>query len=493
MKRKPALFFLLLLLSFIALPVCGENSGRTYYDLGIFAYEDGEYEDAQKNFENALRQEPDNPDYRHWLGRTLLKRERFPEAKQQLAAALKQKPDLPGLKSDLAATLYKMSDYAAAADIFTEIAEKRPPEPGADFYAGLCFFKLNAYEKALGHFSSASEKNPGLRDSAEYYAGICHLKMGDRQKAAEKFESVRQNSRSETLKGYADRWLQALEKQRKADKPFRAWLKIGYEYDDNVRLEPLDEDLYADEDDYLTKAYASLNYNFLSRDRFRAGAGYSHYQTWHNDLDEYDLIGSIFNLNAKYNFSPFTLGLMYSPTYYWLDEDSFLLRHQFTPELTWRMMQKLATRLAYTYCRNKYFDNSEKDGHSNEVSLDLYYPVGKSGSIFGGIAYEDVSASHPDEYYTQWKSRLVFSFDTFWDINANLTGRYSDKRYDNADSDFGFRRKGKKYSAGVSISRKIRYDWLRCMLECDFTKNDSNIAAYDYERFTSTFSLQVSY
>ena len=48
------------------------EGGRAYFDFGVFAYEDGDYGDAEANLKQALKFEPENPLYNHYLGKTYL-------------------------------------------------------------------------------------------------------------------------------------------------------------------------------------------------------------------------------------------------------------------------------------------------------------------------------------------------------------------------------------------------------------------------------------
>jgi hypothetical protein len=318
--------------------------------------------------------------------------------------------------------------------------------------------------------------------------------MGDIEKAVERLEYVRDHAESELLREYALKWLQAIDKQKKALKPYSLYLKTGYQYDDNVRLEPLDQDIYADEDDYVAVGYLSGRYDVFNRQDYKMGLGYSHYQTWHDDLEQYDLVGSIFNFYGKYLLRPFTFTLSYLPTYYWLDSESFLMRHQVRPEVMWRVNKNLATRLSYSYYRNNHFQDNKRDGHTNEVFLDAYYRIGdKRGSLFGGIGHEDTSASHPDQYYGQLKTKLGISLPIAWGLNLSLTGKYYEQKYDNVDSFYGVKRKNAKYYGAVSLSHRLFYDWLSISGEFSYTKNDSNINDHKYKRKVITLSLTARF
>ena len=471
-----------------------EEKGGAYYDFGVFAYEDGDYEDAEKNLVMALRFNPDDPFCNHFLGKTYLKTERYRKAENCLNKAWRVNPDMPGLGYDLAFLKYKMSDYLRAAELFAEIAEEDPSNVLAHYHAGISLYKLERFGKALNYFITAAEMSPSIKANGYYYAGICYWKLGEIEKAAEKFQCVRDQSESESLREYALKWLEGIEKHKKALRPYSLFLKIGYQYDDNVRLEPLDQDLYADEDDYVTVAYFSGRYDFVNREDYKIGAGYSHYQTWHNDLEEYDLLGSLFNLYSKYRLHPVTFGFSYIPSYYWLDSDRYLKRHRLNADVMWKVDESLSTRFSYSYYDNNNFQNNDRDGHTSDVFLHAYRSIlDKRGRLFGGIGYEDNFASHRDEYYRQVKTKLGVSLKIPWDLDLSLTWTYYDKKYDHVDSFYGIKREDAKHYASIFLSRKLFYDWLHTSVEFNYTKNDSSISEYEYKRKVTTLSVTARY
>ena len=471
-----------------------EIGGQAYFDFGVFAYEDGDYEDAERNFGKALEFDPDNPLYNHYMGKAYLKMERYQETEDYLTRAWDVNPDMSGLKYDLAFLNYKISNHSRAADLFAEIVKEAPSNVLAHYYAAMSLYNQKHYKEALGYFTGAAERSPSIKANGYYYAGICNLKMGDLEKATERLEYVRDHTESESLREYALKWLEAIDKQKKALRPYSLYLRMGYLYDDNVMLEPLDEDFYADEGDYVTTGFFSGRYNVVNRRDYKMGLGYSHYQTWHDDLEQYDLVGSIFNLYAKYRFDPFTFGLSYLPSYYWVESDSFLMCHQLRPDVMWSVNKDLVTRFSYGYYRNNHFQNNDRDGHTNEVSLDAYYKIGdKGGQLSGGIGYEDISASHPDQYYGQMKTRLGISLSLPKDLNLSLTGKYYEKKYDNVDSFYGVKRENAKYYGSISLSRKLFHEWLIISGEYSYTENDSNVTNYRYNRRLTSFYLTARF
>ncbi|MBN1106062.1 MAG: tetratricopeptide repeat protein [Deltaproteobacteria bacterium] len=495
MKKLYSFGWILLSVHFMAQPAFSQDDpGQVYYDSGVFAYEDGDFEVAEKHLKKALSLNPDQPAFNHYLGRTYLKTGRFDEAEALLSRAWAVAPDLIGLKYDMALLRYKKSDYTRAASLFEEIAREDSSNVLAQYHAGLSFYQQKQYRKALEYFVRAWELSPSVEANGAYYAGICHLRLGETEKAVERFEYVTGHADEDLLREYAARWLESLESRKKAQKPYTLYLKLGLQYDSNVTLEPLDLDFISDEDDFLLQGYFSGKYRILEKANHELGVGYNHYQTWHYDLDQFDLAGGIFNLYWKYRWHPFTFDVSYLPEYYWLDSDSFLMRHHLRPEVTWRAGEKVFTRLTYSYFRNNHFFDDGRDGHANEIFLGGYYLLGgKSSYLFGGIGCEDTSTADPDQDYEQWKLRLGIVVEIPWDLQLSVTGRYYEQNYDHVDSGYGIRREDAKYCGSLSLSRKLCRDWLSLMAEFEYTKNDSNIDAFEYDRKVVTLSLVASY
>ncbi|QTA91070.1 tetratricopeptide repeat protein [Desulfonema magnum] len=478
-----------------------EDRGRAYYDFGVFAYEDGDYESAEKNLKKALEFNPDNPFYNHYLGKIFLKTERYQEAMTYFTKAWKADPDISGLKYDLAFLNYKMSDYSKSSELFKQIVKTDPSNVLAHYYAGITLYKQKHYQAAPDYFINAGEKSLTLRSNAYYHAGICYQMTGKTEKAIEKFEYVRDHSDSESLKQGAVKWLRAIKTGGKDVSPYSIYLKTGRRYDDNVTLDSdkdrdgLDADKHADKDDYVTVGYFSGKYKFVSRKDFQIGAGYRHYQTWYDELDEYNLTVSIFNLYTKYRFDTLGFGFSYIPSYYWVDSESYLRRHRLTPRVTWDVSENFITRVSYSYDKNDYFSqDGSRSGHANEFFWDFYYSLANGkASLFGGLGYEDNSASGSDYCYGQLKTKLAISFNLPWKLNLSLMGKYYDKKYDHTDTVYHVKRDDNKYIGSVSLSRSLFYDWLSIGADFDYTKKDSNISIYEYDKKVTTLSVTATF
>ncbi|QTA78942.1 tetratricopeptide repeat-containing and DUF560 [Desulfonema limicola] len=443
---------------FFNFQAAAQEQGDAYFDFGVFSFEDKDYENAEKNFKKALEFNPENPFYNHFLGKTFLQTKQYDEAGKYLHKAEQINPGIPGLKNDIAYLKYETGDYLQAADLFMEIAKNEPENILAQYYAGINLFKLEKYRDALDYFLKSSQGSPTIKVNGSYYAGVCYQKTGSIDRALEMFEYVRDNAESPMLAESAASWLEGINKLKKNMKPYSLYLKLSRLHDDNVRLEPsdLEIDLGADESDFASIIYFSGRYNFINRENLVTGAGYSHYQKWYDDFNEYSMTGSLLDLYAEFSLHPFSYGFTYVPSFYWVDSESYLRRHQLTPRVKWRIKENLAADLSYSYYNNSYVDDDKRDGHANELFLTMQYDFFNNKSrLTAGIGYEEDSASHPDYYYGEWKARAGAVFLLPWDLTFGLNLKYSDKKYDNTDSYYLVKRNDDKITGSIILSRNL--------------------------------------
>jgi tetratricopeptide (TPR) repeat protein len=363
--------------------------------------------------------------------------ERFAEAKAFIEKAWKGDPDMPDLSYDRAFLYYKMADYGKAAGLFQAVVKEEPSRILANFYCGVSLYRDRQYKAANPYLMTAADESPDLKAKADYYSGLCYYYMGQKAQAVGKLTYVKNNSDSQDVRDNADRWIQKIQAGKKVQKPYALESKLAYEYDDNVPLEPTDQDdLYSEEKDSLILGYAAGQYNFVNQDTVIVGAGLSRFQTWHVELDEYDVSETALKLYGYYLTDTFTYGLKLVPSIYQLDGEDYLLTTQVKPEVSYAINQQVSLWLSYTYSSNDYrqSDFDDRDGSSHEVFLDAVYTLdGDRGYVLGGIGYEDNTASEDIYEYGRLTVRAGGSFDLVYALRLGVMGTYAGKTYKNDD------------------------------------------------------------
>ena len=476
------------------IPFAHAQSGQNYYDMAVFAYENASYAEAQKYVQQALSTEPENPFYHHLLGRVYMGLEQYSAAKTHLSLAADADPDIPGLTYDLGLACFHLAEYEAAAEKMAKAGAEAPGQVLAYYYAGISYYHLKDYDKALLKLNHAAEKSTSLAASAIYFKGLCYYHTAQADEARRSFQFVIETTEDPELKQSAAQWQEALVKQQESLRKVRLYLKTGAQYDDNVRLDPVDEDIGEEEDDILFEGFFSVSYRALNNNPWQMGAGLTQYQTLHQDFDDYDLTATIGNLYARYHRAPFLFSLNYLPGYYWVSGESFLMRHQVRPELAFRINQRLFARISYNFYANNHFEDSGRDGETHSLLLDGYAaPLYNQVLLFTQLGAEYNAADDDDEQYNAARARVGVKYRLPWEIDASVSGTYQFKDYRHTDSLYGKCREDDKFKCQVSVSRPLFYEWLTLWLEYDYTDNDSNIDEFSYERHLVTLSGSVSY
>jgi tetratricopeptide (TPR) repeat protein len=474
------------LIAFMAVPVvAGAETVKSYYDLGVFAYEKGDYKTAQDFLEKAAEESPTDAYVKFYLGMTCAQLNKLPEAEIFFKRARTLDPNIPGLDYQMGIVSYKTGKYQDASGFFEKAVAENPSDALSVYYAGITAFMNEDYQKALGYLDKASQMSPSVKTNADYYAGISHYKMKEYDLAAEKLGYVSLNADTPSLKQDADMWLLVIRSEKEQAKPYSLYAKAGFQYDDNVTLGAVDSDIISDESDAAAIGYLSGRYAFVKQQQIDLGVGYSHYMTVYQDLTEYDLTGSMPEIYTEYRINPVTIGLSYIPSYYWVDGESYLMQHQVNPEIRWRIDDANEVTFAYSYYRNNYFTEGERDGHTNEVNVDFFHGLKNvSGYLFLRGTYMDNTASADDEYFIGAAGTIGVSYDILEKTNLFVYGTYFDKQYDHTDSTYKVKRDDSRYFASAAITQQVFYEWLGISLEYTYTNNNSNISDYEYNRNT---------
>lgn len=477
-----------------ALPLYAEKPGAAYYDFGVFAYEDGDFEDALQNLKKALTYAPYDPETNHYLGKTYLKLERYKEALQSFNRAWSRDPELSGLRYDMAVTHYKLKDYPIATYLFAEEAKENPQNVLARYYLGNCYFQRGRYQKASVHFLKAAEANPTIKPNAYFFAALCDIKLEQFEAAAQKFEVVSESALDEGVRSKAQQYLRQVRLRERSLSRLRLYAKISGQYDDNVPQEPMDQDLFSQEDDYLLTGYFTGSYHLLRDKGAFLSIGYNHYQSSYTDLTEYNLTGSTPNLTVTYSSAPLVFKFFYAPTYYWLDNEDYMLRHQVKQDITWKMNPDFSSRLSFNYHTTNNFSNSGRSGRTLGMFIDTIYLMTKQNSSFlAGAGFEDNSATGHDYSYQQWTGKIGGTIGLPLDLALSFTAKYDDKRYTYIDSAYGVQRTDQKYTISSVLSRSVFADWLSAELGYTYTRNNASIDAYAYQRNLFSVALVGKY
>jgi Tfp pilus assembly protein PilF len=467
------------------------EAGRSFFDMGVFAYEDGMYEAAKENFTKALSKNPDNPFYLQYAGKTNLKLKKYVDAQKLLDRAWSINPNIHGLKFDRAYIYFQIKEYHKASPLFVEIADDSPEDVLSVYLAGVSYFKNKQYVLAVKYLIQAAERSPNIKPNAFFYAGVARIKAGQIKNGLKLLKYVQANG-NEQIKKMASQWISVIKKMEKSQKPFTAKLSLGYKYDTNVQIEPDDMNIYSDEKDYAVIFKTHISYKTPLNDQWHLRMGHHHFMVKYQSLDEYDLMHISPYLSTQYRRYPFTLTFYYKPSTDYVNNASYLTRHRFNPIIKQKIRNKLDMILSYEYTKEDYDEIPEKNGHRNNLKMTLKYPINKKMALSSSLTYQDKSASHAASDYHLVQGEINLSLISLMDLKIDLTGKYDRKNYDYSDPVYEAKRIDKRLNSGLSLTKKINSN-VSVYLGLTYMKNDSNVNMFNYHQQVSLISINANF
>ena len=257
----------------------------------------------------------------------------------------------------------------------------------------------------------------------------------------------------------------------------------------------MNDDLAADAGDFVASAYFSGQYRFINTFSRKIGVGYSHYQTRHFDITDFDMVAGILSFFYQERFTErLYISLRYDPSFYLLDYENYMQRHQLSPSLLFRFNESAGLRFSYDYMNSNYFTDKGRSGQGYRLGADFFSLLfANRAELTLGIDYRAYDTDHPDFA----RDHVRYRFELLWRLpeDFRFTARaYKETvRYDNIDSSSAAYRDDDKYSWAFELSHPFYYDWLQVHLQNRYTSNESNIESYSYDKNVTGLALSAKF
>ncbi len=131
-----------------------------YVTLGIIHRDTGKYEEAVKEFHQALQLEPSNSDAYRELALAYEKLGRLEEAEAAYKKAIELKPDYWSGYSHLGAFYYYQARYSEAEKMWLKIIELTPDNTRVYFNLGALYKKMGQTDRAIAMLTKSLEMKP---------------------------------------------------------------------------------------------------------------------------------------------------------------------------------------------------------------------------------------------------------------------------------------------------------------------------------------------
>ena len=160
--------------------------------IGVAYMNQQRFADAEKQFESALKLQPDYTLAKLNLGISLLSQQKSENAKKALQEASEKLPRDPYAWYNLGLVYKDVGEQEKAIEAFHHVTEISPTEPDAFYFIGYLNTQLQKYDAAIAAFQSALAVFP-FHASAEFGLARVYQRKGDAENAREhlqKFQKI---------------------------------------------------------------------------------------------------------------------------------------------------------------------------------------------------------------------------------------------------------------------------------------------------------------
>jgi len=407
--------------------------------------------------------------------------------------ALEINPDWKEAYLNLGIAYYKIGSYDLALKAFQNLLERTPDNGPALFFQGLSLQGLGRYQESIVYLEKAGKFDANLYQAALFNIGRAHFELGNNAEAKAKFnETIRTGPNTETAQG-AKTLLKILA-DKKPDKPWKLSAGIGIEYDDNITVS--EQDLSSNLGDVVYNFDFSGSYKVINTKKNTWEAGYSFFQSIHDDLSTFDLQSHTFSLNGSHKFKKLKLGVHSNYSRTTLGNDDFLEIYSISPNVGIFLIPKLYTIANYAYKYTHFFDIPSRDSQNHGLGLDNFYFFleGKSYLLLS-YRLEHVNA-RGDQFdflrnFVTAKVKYPLK-DLGWGTQLDLSYKFFIKDYNNITPSIGEERRDVRHAIQFGITQPV-YKNLEAKLKYKYIREESNLPTSDFKENIASLVFSLSF
>jgi len=305
----------------------------------VVDFSDGKYDDAVANLRRALEIEPDHVEALYFMGVVLMAQNRPAEATPFLERARSRSRTDPVIAFQLGLSYFARQMYDRAEPLLEEAFRAQPTLDGVGYYVGFLRYRKKDYRGALEAFRAGRTSSPELQQLTRFYAGLALGVLGLPGQASAEIEQAIRLLPASPITGPAERLRDTMVAARQGQRRFSAEVRFGFFYDDNVRVIPDRNgadpivDILRDDDPASTGELFGVRaeYAWLRTDQWESTIGYSFFTTYNNELPSFNIMSHLASVGLTHRTAigtmPLLAGAQYAFDILFLDEEKFLQRH----------------------------------------------------------------------------------------------------------------------------------------------------------------------
>jgi tetratricopeptide (TPR) repeat protein len=505
------LFIALFLVCIFSITCAAEQDYSEPMDKGIELLTKGEYDSAAAKFREAIKERED-PEAYMLLGTTLNRAGEYSRALEALNRARELKTKSAAVLFEIGRSNLGLGKYKEAYEAFSQDISNNPWRDTSYLLAGECLYHLGEYREAVEYFKDAVSREISYLPQAQHYIGLCQVRLKEYREAGESFKRAARVARERKIAGIPlpaiiQRQIEAAEEAaRRAMIIPRDWyasISMGFEYTDNVlslskdALLPADISDRRDESAFFVAQAGHRLYKDPSHELWAMGTVYANH---YFDLDEFDV--QQYSPQLEYLYTPDSVWRLRSTlffTHYKVDEEESSNSLTFSQGVTRSWHNHMSTSFDYTVTLIEFEGETDpdedRDGNFHSIrgyqsfQFAPYNTILNVGARYG---WNNTQGSQFDsDSYSVFGS---LGHDFVWDSRIRYDLTYTRTKFDNlssrADPAFSFNREDDSFSPSVAWFKRFTRNWSTSFV-FSYLDNDSNIAVYDFDKYT--LSAAVTY
>lgn len=499
----------------------GQDIGLEHFVTGVEFFDAPDYEQAANAFQKAVDREPDNLEYRFYLGLSLKALDRFDESLAIFDAIVARAPtDFVRAYLEMASIHTHHQRHQQALDVLAAGARAAPDNARIILEKGFVFRIQGDYDQAVASFQRAGEMDADLLQAALYNVAAVYFEQKQFDRARDMFEQAIAVDPQSPAAVNARRSMDNIANAQRATRRAYFSASLGWGVNSNIPLDPRQGalgrplGLPSEKDDQFQILSLNGGYRIIGQEDLELGVGYRlrsiGYQDWYaNNLTGHRPYISLrvteepLVFRFSYEFSEWYSGgsdnLQDSGLFITLgnDADRLLQGHGFTSRLQITEPHDLQSDITLDYQIKRYFDGISSDSQRYAAEfLQSWKIPGTESFPRLGVTYVSEKTDAAKESYDYFLVRGGVSMPLVWDIAADLALTYAWITYAyNPAYKVSGERGDRQWRVVASLTRPLG-DRLHLTAYYDHTGSDSDVlltGADPYEFTMDIYSLMLTF
>ena len=471
---------------------------------GIEQYKQENYEEAIELLKEARAEDPASSLVAFMLGMAYKRVLQYENALPHLEAALSLEPKIREAVLELAFVYFRLNQDEDA-EKWLSVAKSENMFPAKRlFLEGLIFQKQGKTEEAVAAFEAAKAEDPSMTQSSDYNIALSWIKAKKLKNAREKLQAVVLEDPNSDLSEFARRYQTLLDKQIADFRSLRLTFGVFGQYDSNVVLKSSDSSSASNVSNEDSAALATnLRLNWLPQleGPLLFNAQYSFYGRFHNNHStSHDTVANSIYIAPGYSFGDTALNLTGRYTHSMLRDPGY--KHYSSEFNIGPMLRTILNEehILEVYAGYSFKENAkaalaaEEERDGERLSAYISWIWGLSRGTFLNLRYEFSDENAEGQNWKNQGHRMAgsLSLPIGDSLKLQVGGDIFSQEYDSRHTTFGKTRKDMVYQGFTGLTWNF-YKSMRLVSQFTYTRADSNIAIYDYDREIYSLGLEYDY